>query len=763
MPLPVNSKPSTPSNDTPDFLRPFAFHGIEFTSKSGKQRIANCPLCMRDGRFFVNEVSGLWDCKKCGETGNITSFLTKFWTMADKATRNYAALSSSRQIVQGDTVMRFGAVMNPITGEWILPGYDIKGKIVTLYRYSRMEGKQRLLATPTLDHGLHFADLPTNDTDTVFITEGPWDAMVLWEVFNSTKVGGSGYQLTASPNDSLNKTYSVLGPPGCNVWKEQWNPLVRGRNVVICFDSDYPKTRSDGIIVPPAGWANALKLRDKLTNVAKSVRVILWGPDGYDPNRPAGYDLRDYFKDAGPTIQDRINRLQWLLDRVEPFPSSGGSSTSSQKQTTEAKSEAPIAEAKPTLETMECYAWADLNTAWRKAMKWPDSGVGLDHALACMMATITSTRAVGDQLWMKIIGPASCGKSTLCEGISVARNYVLAKSTIRGFHSGFGQHEGEDNSLLAQLNDKTLVTKDGDTLLQSPNLGQILSEARDIYDRVSRTHYRNKMSKDYEGINMTWLLCGTSSLRSIDSSELGERFLDCVIMEEIDEDTEDEILNRVAEKANDSMALESTGDASSQYPESLRIAMQLTGGYIEYLRTNSQRLLSSTILPEPAKDKLKSLAKFVSYMRARPSTRQDEQTEREFSARLLSQLLRLSKCLAVVLNKEEIDDAVMERVTKVAKDTARGKTLEIALLIHNQGKEGMVVGTIEALTNRPEAEVKKLLRFLRSIKAVTVEKGTDKKLGRIGRLYWKLTPRMSQLVTDVYGPPDPSKKYVPTT
>src|SRR5690606_35550052 len=142
------------------------------------------------------------------------------------------------------------------------------------------------------------------------------------------------------------------------------------------------------------------------------------------------------------------------------------------------------------------------------------------------------------------------------EAISVNQDYVVAKSTIRGFHSGFktdGNGE-EDNSLIDQIRDKTLVTKDGDTLLQSPNLGQILSEARDLYDSTSRTHYRNKMSRDYAGVRMTWLLCGTSSLREIDQSELGERFLDCVLMDDIDDELEDAILWRVANRVDRNMS-----------------------------------------------------------------------------------------------------------------------------------------------------------------------------------------------------------------
>jgi hypothetical protein len=325
---------------------------------------------------------------------------------------------------------------------------------------------------------------------------------------------------------------------------------------------------------------------------------------------------------------------------------------------------------------------------------------------------------VGDQLWAKIIGPAACGKSTLCEALSVSIKYVKAKSTIRGFHSGYRMSSdgSEDNSLISELRDKTLVTKDGDTLLQSPNLGQILSEARDIYDSVSRTHYRNKASKDYSGVRMTWLLCGTSSLRALDSSELGERFLDCVIMEKIDPDLEDEILWRVANRADRAMSFEASSSADTHYDQDLVHAMQLTGGYVNYLREHAQSLLDATKTPSSALQQCVKLGKFTAYMRARPSRKQDESAERELAARLVSQMVRLAKCLAVVLNKPRVDEDVMRRVTQVALDTARGKTLEIASKLYKEGRVGMYQASIaHELSEAAEEKLKSTLLFMRKI------------------------------------------------
>ena len=341
----------------------------------------------------------------------------------------------------------------------------------------------------------------------------------------------------------------------------------------------------------------------------------------------------------------------------------------------------------------------------------------------------------------------NCGKSTLAEALSVNKEYVIAKSTIRGFHSGYKMDGksgggGEDHSLIPQIRDKTLVTKDGDTLLQSPNLPQILSEARDLYDCTARTHYRNAMSKDYSGIRMTWLLYGTSSLRLIDNSELGERFLDCVIMEKIDDDLEDEVLWRVANRAERNVAIESDGDAKSQYEPELAEAMSLTGGYVGWLRENAADGMSAIETPVWAIRRCTRLGKFVAHMRARPSVHQEENAEREFSARLVSQLVRLAKCLALVLNRDRVDATVMQRVTRVALDTSRGQTLAIVAHLYDE-PEGLEVKGIVLKMAFTEHRIRSLLRFLKQIDVVN--KFQVKRKGFSSAVRWGLTQRMREL------------------
>lgn len=399
-----------------------------------------------------------------------------------------------------------------------------------------------------------------------------------------------------------------------------------------------------------------------------------------------------------PLLPHRIANLGSLLGRIGPLPSEWAISDALVRN--------PVS-TEGTLGCIPCNNWKVLANAWRKAMKWSE---GLDCALSVMLASIVSTEMLEDQLWFKIMGPPSCGKSTLCEALSINPRYVLPKSTIRGFHSGWGQGD-EDHSLLSLVSGKTLVTKDGDTLLQAPNLGQILSEARDVFDKVSRTHYRNANSKDYSGVQMTWILCGTSSLRSLDSSELGARFLDCVIMDGIDDDFENDVLWRVANRVSRNKGIASDDRAATQYEPALAEAMGLTGGYIDYLRQNATELLSQV---ENSQESLVSdmwLGKFVAYMRARPSKVQTETQEREFAARLVAQHTKLSNCLAVVLNRDSLDEEVMKRTKKVATDTGRGITHKIVQNIAST-EDGLEAKSIVLRTGYTDSEVNQMLRYL---------------------------------------------------
>ena len=753
----------------PKHLRPYLFHGLELSwSDDDDNAMGDCPFCETEGKFGVKLSNGQYNCFH-GCTGNVTTFLRWLWEKSDAKTNDYSELAESRGLLP-ETLMQWGVAKSILRPSWLVPGYNVKGEINQLYRYVRLHtGKYSLLATPKyvgedsekIGHQLFGVNLFDKKKPETFICEGPWDAMSLWEMLRQTKQTDDGLRATANVEGSLLAEANVLGVPGCNVWVPRWGTLLDGKVVNFMFDNDHPRESATGKSLSPVsllGTERAVGILNSATHPPVEINYLRWGRQGYDVTLPNGYDIRDALvlpslpkvagngarrglggdpaqTDARRGLEARLTALQALLGNLVPIPQAWlrSAPTASDENNT----------ADRGLECAPCTEYSQLVIAWRKALKWT---AGLDHALVVMLASIASTKMIGDQLWIKVIGPAACGKSTLCEALSVNKQHVLAKSTIRGFHSGYktkGQ-ENQDNSLIALLPGKTLVIKDGDTLLQSPNLPQILSEGRDIYDCVSRTHYRNEKSQDYVGIRMTWILCGTSSLRSIDSSELGERFLDCVIMDGINDDLEDEIIWRVANRASRSVTLETDGEAATQYELELVEAMQLTGGYIDYLRENAAKAIAKIASPRQALLYCARLGKFVAYMRARPSVRQEETAEREFATRLVSQLVRLAKCSAFVLNRRTLDEPVMNCVTRVAMDTARGQTLGITQYLYDVGEKGAESRAVSMFSKHTtEERARSLLRFLRQIGVVEMTQPGSS--GIRSKQRWKLTARVREL------------------
>lgn len=746
-------KRRTAEDNLPETLKPYRFHGLDFKHRTGDTDVSSdCPFCGRSGKFAVNVDTGIWRCFICAAGsekggGNAYTFIRSLHSSSLEATSDddYRELAENRGLLQIDVLTLWQAAKSLLTGEWLLPGYSTDGKLNQLYRYTG----GRAMATPGMKHQLYGMNLYSPDKSDVYLTEGFWDGSALWEVLSQTKSDGESLSSTGVISKSLIQEGSVLAAPGVGVFYDYWSELFAGKNLLLLYDNDHPRHHpKTGAEIYPSGLGGMRRVV-QILSAAKvppaSIAIVNWEDFAggklvdresrkyYATDLPSGFDIRDSLRYHGDQLPKRVKSLGSILNTLVPAP----------EQWVEEGKEA--VEKENRIECLPCTEWKKLSTAWKRAMRWTE---GLDKSLAVMLASIASTKMIGDQLWIKLIGPASCGKSTLCEAVSISP-HVIAKSTIRGFHSGWSADGGEDSSLISQVGGKTLVTKDGDTLLQSPNLSQILSEARDVYDTVSRTHYRNKASKDYAGVRMTWILAGTASLRSIDSSELGERFLDCIVMPGIDDEMEDEVLWRVANRAERNVSVESTESLEShQEPEMLR-AMQLTGGYVNYLRDNAPSLLASVRMSDWAKRKCTRLGKFVAFMRARPSRQQTESAEREFAARLVSQHVRLAKCLAIVLNRKEVDSQVIHRVTQVALDTGRGKTLEIARLLYETGQGGMETTPISKYVGNSVQDTSKMLKFLRMIGAIEYFHPKRQPGKPVRNPRWRLTNILTRLYGEV--------------
>jgi hypothetical protein len=298
------------ADTTPEHLRPYLFHGVDLQwPPGGKQALGTCPFCNREKHFSVQVDTGLWRCYVCGEGnekggGNAKVFLQRLWSLSSQSMplSHYAELAANRW-VEEETLILWEVVKSITTGDWLVPGYTAEGKMVQLYRYLETEpGKRRLIPTPTMGHQLHGRSLYRNK-HTLYLCEGPWDGMALWEQLRATKWNGEELWPTGNAENSLLADADVLAVPGCNVFFDNWLPLFAGKCVNLMYDSDHTKKHpTTGNIIPAAGHTGMKRVAGLLLASREppaELNWLPWGPEGYDPALPSGCDVRDVLRRSG--------------------------------------------------------------------------------------------------------------------------------------------------------------------------------------------------------------------------------------------------------------------------------------------------------------------------------------------------------------------------------------------------------------------------------------------------------------------------------
>jgi len=621
-----------------DYLKIYQSLGVSIEAPKGGsiQAVGTCPFCGRH-KFSINIRDGRGHCWACPvllkiqnkEGFNLVSFIRLLWEQAFNDGKGLSIISSEKNIPITELI-RWGFRYSK-TGKIILPGYDIAGRIIQLYVWQTIKGKNRMIGTESLPAALMY--LPKESkVNPLYICEGIWDAIVL--------------------RSHLDKG-TTLAIPGASIFKDEWLPFFSNREVFICLDNDL------------AGRQGSQKLLSKLYPVCRNVRVLVW-PGKF----PEGYDIRDYLSDNTfdhtKFIKLFSKQIPSLIRRTSSFQS--------------------------------------VINQWKEAISWSET---LSDVLAILLAVCVSTFIKGDQIWLRLIGAPSSGKTTFCEALGLLKEYVTIISTMTGFYSGW---LGNDSSLVQKLTNKILITKDADTLLQSPNLRQILSEARDIYDGYGRAVYRNTVDREYSSIRITWILAGTSLIATLGDRELGERFLNVTTYRMLPEVIEAQLAYKKIEQVIDQVNRQ-----DQERPESLQKAMMLTAGYLKDLIEASER--PEYKLKTEDQIHIYHLAALIARLRARPSKVQNEFIEREIATRLCSQLTKLLYCLMIVFKVKEPDESCWRCLKKVAIDTSDGTSLQLIEFLYNKDE-----ATYSEIVQEVISCKRSLLDYLTSIGVLKREK-----------------------------------------
>jgi len=369
----------------------------------------------------------------------------------------------------------------------------------------------------------------------------------------------------------------------------------------------------------------------------------------------------------------------------------------------------------------------------------------MDDVLSVMLATASSTMRQGDQLFLMVIANASGGKSEFCDGLTVSKHcYQLEQLT--GFFSGVKDKEGNDYSLITRVNKTCMITSEGDVMMNNPQFTQIMAQQRRIFDGKASATYKTLLEdRFYEGLRLTWIIAGTHAIMEKDQASLGDRFLK-VVMESPDDTERRHIQNKISQIALDSVRVEAEGSATKE--SKIRDAQSRTGGYVDWLRDNANKL-NDIQVEDRYLVKCEDLAQIVAVLRVRPPKSEHAEVTVEEPNRLTHQFVRLMCCLSLVLNREDVDDEVMRRVQKVALDTGRGVVLELMRLLFNSAQP-LAVRQIAESIDRTEDYTRKLLRFLQKIRVVNSTNSVESKSKFPPRkASWQISDRMRILCTGV--------------
>ena len=775
--MPVSSRPpgiqpaSTPAEA---HLRPYAFHGVGLAVR-GTHAVGDCPFCGREGKLAVAVADGLGRCLVCGTGGdrggfNPLSFVRLLYERACPPAaqgsptpgRNgtggpravpglqdaagaalgafLAAVAADRRLLSPATAAAWGVRPCPVDGRtWLVPGYGPDGRLDQVYRRTRVQDKGewvwRLLPTPGIwpEGKVHALHLPAGDHDParpdILVCEGPWDGMAFWEASRAAPRAGST---------------NVIAVPGCNVWRDEWTEFCRGKNVTLMYDSDHPKEYTPGH-TSRAGYDGMRRVAKRLSGAAASVRYVSWGPEGFDPAKPSGWDVRDHL---GGDANGRPAALAELTSRVADAPREWFSATAAPSASNHTAS----------TEALPCETWGACEAAWRDAMYWRQD---LGDAVAVLLAICASTSQSGNQLFLDLIGSPGSAKTTLCQGLLASSNCIHVENMTK-LMSGWKKPDDDtkDCSFLARANGKTWVTCEFDVLGSSPHYHELMGKIRRIFDGETTATYGND-DKDrvYTALRTPWIRAGTQKMMDrmadYDQSQLGDRFQRLIISDP--NNTDRRSIARSALRSERAAVMDRvSGSTSSTVDAKTRLAHALTGGYVDWLRAHAEDALARVDVPEYVEDYCIDLAELSADMRARPSEdrrKLETHNTKELPTRLARQNIRLALCLAVVLNKFSVDSEVLRIVRKVALDTAHGHSLNIAQWLCSPNQKavgrthqacgGLGEGALQTWTGLPPERLANYLGFLRKIDVLQLSRPAQ------GGNSWLLTERVRDLYTRV--------------
>lgn len=264
--MPRRTKKIEASTEPTNYEKLFGAFGHQWSRNGSPEAVAEtCPFCTDEGHCYLNVDTGLFDCKKCGASGNAVTFVRHQYALALEATTDddYRELKDARGLPL-QTLKRHGLAYHADRRSWLLPAKNKVGDVVNLILVTLRPPSKRYL--PGLSTALFGLENLSSDTALpLFVCEGPWDGIAL------------DYQMVRRKTRAR---YDILAAPSASIFKDTWTKFFEGRIVRLLFDNDEAGRK---------GQERASKL---LGPVAREVWGLVW-PAG----TPEKCDIADLVRD----------------------------------------------------------------------------------------------------------------------------------------------------------------------------------------------------------------------------------------------------------------------------------------------------------------------------------------------------------------------------------------------------------------------------------------------------------------------------------
>jgi predicted transcriptional regulator len=516
----------------------------------------------------------------------------------------------------------------------------------------------------------------------IIITEGEWDALAFYAAFRAMR--------KESP--------TILALPGATSWKEEWNLKFKGKYVTLYYDND--KGGQDGIaLIHKRGKG----LRYSIANWESPLLAKLKLKSKTTPK-----DVRDVWTLA----KTKTDVLAALLDMA---------ASSSDDQVDDVVLEEGDEVRRSFSTDVDAITPVTSYSSFQKRVKESlYTNRSIIQTIDVMLATCLSVRMPGEPLWLFVVGPASCGKSTVIEAFGGQNQYFdySSKLTATSLVSGWRNPDGSDASSLHKLNEKTFFIKDMTVLLGMPDgvQQQLWDLLRDAYDGYIKVQYGN--GKVFEATDFKFnIIAGvTPIIHKHNDASKGERFLKIDFLgSNFDED---EHMNQAWEN------MDNKKENKTKLTNTIL-------GYYKHLH-ESFDTTKTAIIPETIKRKVQSLAKLVARLQTKvEKDRNEGMIYRPVSAiatRLSLQFKNLITCLAFVRNETTVSESTYDIVRKVGFDSCPGLNFEVIDYIrkHKISTRKSLVSNLKI----PSTRVHQILTDLEQLGMITQDKEPNSVGGR---------------------------------